>query len=81
MSNETVTVQETANQEGSEKGNAPLNNWDAITNAEEFNTESFTPKADDVKTDEVEELADEAKEDKPNADAEVKDETKTDEKA
>ena len=80
MSNETVTVQETANQEGSEKGNAPLNNWDAITNAEEFNTESFTPKADDVKTDEVEELADEAKEDKPNADAEVKDETKTDEK-
>jgi len=36
MSNEAVTVQETESQ-GSNEGNAPLNNWDAITNAQEFN--------------------------------------------
>jgi hypothetical protein len=51
MSNETVTVQETESQ-GSNEGNAPLNNWDAITNAQEFNDGPITENADDVKTDE-----------------------------
>jgi len=69
MSDETVTVQETESQSSNE-GNAPLNNWDAITNAQEFNDGPITENADDVKTDKNQGEADkpqnEAKEgDKP----------------
>lgn len=61
MPQETVAV-ESASQEATSTENASVNNWDAITNAEEFNDAQFTPKTEDVKTDENQEGSDKSNE-------------------